>query len=72
MEIKLARALVAISEKRCGGYRPLNYVTMRVEGLFIMKKQCRTLNVQKPNPRRSSAKTMDPVWVNWCFNFPGT
>ena len=52
MEIKLARALVAISEKRCGGYRPLNCVTMRLEGPFIIEKQWRTLNIQKPNPRR--------------------
>ena len=27
---KLARALVNISEKRCGSYRPLNCVTMRL------------------------------------------
>ena len=33
---KLARALVAISEKICGGYKPLNCVTMRLEGLFII------------------------------------
>ena len=47
MEIKLARALIAISEKRCGGYRPLNCVTMRLEGLFIIEKQWRTLNIPK-------------------------
>ena len=70
MEIRLARALVAISEKICGGYRPLNWVTMRLEGLFIIEKQWRTLNIQKPNPRRWSAKTMGPVWVNWCFQLP--
>jgi len=39
MEIKLARALVAISKKRCGGYRPLNCVTMMLEGLFIVENQ---------------------------------
>ena len=33
---KLVRALVAISEKRCGSYRPLNCVPMRLEGLFII------------------------------------
>ena len=49
---KLARALVAISEKRCGGYRPLDSVTMRLEGLFIIEKQWKTINIQKPNPRR--------------------
>jgi len=47
MEIKLARVLVAISEKRCGGYRPLNCFTMRREGLFIVEKQWGTLNIPK-------------------------
>ena len=28
--------------------------------------------MENPNPRRWSAKTMGPVWVNWCFNFLGT
>ena len=48
----IARALVAISEKRYGGYKPLHCVTMRLEGLFIIENQWRTLNVQKPNPKR--------------------
>ena len=51
MELKLARALVAISEKKCGGYKPLNCVTMRLKGIFIVEKQGKTLNIQKPNPR---------------------
>ena len=41
-----------ISEKICGSYMPLNYVTMRLKGLFIIEKQWKTLNIQKPNPRR--------------------
>ena len=49
---KLARAMVAISKKRCVGYMPLNCVTMRLEGLFIVEKQWKTLHIPKPNPRR--------------------
>ena len=33
-----------IPEKRCDSYKPLNYVTMRLEGLFIVEKQCKTRN----------------------------
>ena len=51
MEIKYLGHWQLISEKRFGGYRPLNYVTMRLEGLFIIEKQWRILNIQKPNPR---------------------
>jgi len=31
---------------------PLNCVTMRLEGLFIVEKQWKTPNIQKPNPKR--------------------
>ena len=47
-----------ISEKRCGGYMPLNCVTMRPEGLFIVEKQWKPLNIQKPNPRRWKGKSL--------------
>ena len=33
-----------MSEKRCDGYMPMNYVTMRLEGLFTVEKQWKTLN----------------------------
>ena len=34
----------------------MNCVTMRLKGLFIIEKQWKTINIQKPNPRRGSAK----------------
>ena len=41
-----------IPEKRCVRYQLLNCVTMMLKGLFIIEIQCKTKNVQKPNPRR--------------------
>ena len=55
MEIKLARALVAIFEKICGNYLSLSYVTMRIKGLFIIKQQGKTINNQNRNPKRWNA-----------------
>ena len=72
MEIKELWYEQRTPEKRCGGYQPLNYLTMRLEGLFIVEKQCRIRNFQNPNRRRWSTKTVGLVWVNWWFNFPGT
>ena len=49
---KPAGAMVAYLREEMCGYMPLNYVTMRLEGLFIVEKQWTALNIQKPNPRR--------------------
>jgi len=42
-----------------------------LEGLFIVEKQWKTLNIQKPNPRRWNSKLRASFWVNWYINFPG-
>ena len=52
MEINQLGRWQLISEKRCGRYMPLNPITIRLEGLFIIEKQWKTLNIPKPNPRR--------------------
>jgi len=46
------------SEERCGSDMPLNYVTMRLKGLFIIGKHEKTLNNQNPNPRRCNTKSL--------------
>jgi len=35
-----------MSEERCGGCMALNYLTMRLEGLFTVEKQWKTINIQ--------------------------
>ena len=42
MEINHLGKWSLISEKRCGGYMPLNSVTMSLEGLFIVERQWKT------------------------------
>ena len=37
---------------------PLNYVIMRLKGLFIIGKHDKTLNNQNPHPRRSNTKSL--------------
>jgi len=69
---KIAQALVVyLWEEMCRLLASELYVTMRLERLYIIEKQWKTLNIQKPNPRRWNAETMDPVWVSWYINFPG-
>jgi len=38
MEINQLGRWYLISEKRCGSYMPLNYLTMRLKGLFIIEQ----------------------------------
>lgn len=37
---------------------PLNYVIMRLKGLFIFEQQGKTLNNQNPNTKRWNAKCL--------------
>jgi len=36
---------------------PLNCVTMRLQGLFIIEQQGKTLNNRNPNPRKCNTKS---------------
>ena len=50
---KLSRALVAyLLEEMWRLHASEIYVTMRLEGLYIIEKQWKTLHIQKPNTRR--------------------
>jgi hypothetical protein len=47
--------VVAISEKRCGYYMDLsknNYYNEALEEFLILLMNAKTLDIQKPNPRR--------------------
>ena len=57
MEINQLGRWQLISEKRCGGYMPLNCVTMRLKGFFIIEQYEKVLNNQNPNPRRCNTKS---------------
>ena len=50
---KLARALVAyLLEELWQLHASEIFVIVRLEGLYIIEKQWKTINIQKPNPRR--------------------
>ena len=41
MEIDELRYWQRIPKRRCDGYQLLNFVKMRIEGIFIVEKQCK-------------------------------
>ena len=44
---------------------------MRLEGLFIVEKQWKTLHIPKPNPRRRNAKLWAPFLGKLVHQLPG-
>jgi len=50
----------------------LNYVTMRLKGIFIIEKHEKTLNNQNPNLGDVTQYFVGPVGVSLATNFPGS
>ena len=58
---KLARALVSYLWEEMWWLHAFEiYVTMRLKGLYIIEKQRKIINIQKPNPRRWNARIWAP------------
>ena len=63
---KLAKAMVAYLWEEMWSLQASKLCSNEARGPIYYLKI-----MENPNPRRWSAKTMGPVWVNRCFNFPG-
>ena len=61
MEINQFGQWYIISKKRCGGYMPLKCVTMRLEDLFIIEKQWKTLKSKNITRGDEVPKVWNPL-----------